>query len=482
MNFFKSLKSRLLGSVKEDLNSALSGGRLDFNSKIEDALKDLISLKTGIRLSNVPSIISEQASQNAENRRAIEKNLGDSAMTVGVSTTDPKGRDVLRFPTDNNRFVDNWIIFRTIPKNIKLMPHAEGDTPIDQQSFLGDRGVSQADSKFATKDYTIALYFPNNVKDTVSVSYEAVDIGLNDVMFNTLMNEGIFEAAGDIAPAVDEAFAKAARGLDSTRSFQTGVVAPKPKFNTFSGVEFRDHSYTFQLNPYNVQDAKEITRIIHVFKMMMLPMPLADNKRLQAMPAEFSINFKGPILGNIEHPQNCFLKSCDVDYSGGKDMSFIEDNLGYKQEERGFQNEKIPKHYPNGITLSLVFQEILNLDRLRYHNRVSAAAKGNSQNVDDEIRNFETELEGGIKNLTVEETNEYNKITTGSFFKQETYGSMAEAQEVLTRLNLAGEYEVRMQTSPGRSHDQNLTQLDIDMYKEAGYNVTPKYRIFKKGD
>ena len=39
MNFFKSLKSRLLGSVKEDLNSALSGGRLDFNSKIEDALK-----------------------------------------------------------------------------------------------------------------------------------------------------------------------------------------------------------------------------------------------------------------------------------------------------------------------------------------------------------------------------------------------------------------------------------------------------------
>ena len=50
MNFFKSLKSRLLGSVKEDLNSALSGGRLDFNSKIEDALKDLISLKTGITM------------------------------------------------------------------------------------------------------------------------------------------------------------------------------------------------------------------------------------------------------------------------------------------------------------------------------------------------------------------------------------------------------------------------------------------------
>ena len=32
----------------------------------------------------------------------------------------------------------------------------------------------------------------------------------------------------------------------------------------------------------------------------------------------------GPILGHIEHPQNCFLSTVDVDYSGGKDMSFIE--------------------------------------------------------------------------------------------------------------------------------------------------------------
>merc|ERR1712185_751195 len=149
---------------------------------------------------------------------------------------------------------------------------------------------------------------------------------------------------------------------------------------------------------------------------MMLPMPLADNKRLQAMPAEFSIDFKGPILGNIEHPQNCFLKSCDVDYSGGKDMSFIEEGLGSKDDGT------IPKHYPNGITLSLVFQEILNLDRLRYMDRVAASALGNSQNVEDEIENFERELSSDTENLTKEETNEYNTITTGSFHKQATYG------------------------------------------------------------
>ena len=42
------------------------------------------------------------------------------------------------------------------------------------------------------------------------------------------------------------------------------------------------------------------------------------------MPAEWMIDFEVSILGHIEHPQNCFLKSCEVDYSGGKDMSFIE--------------------------------------------------------------------------------------------------------------------------------------------------------------
>ena len=208
MNFFKSLKSRLLGSVKEDLNSALSGGRLDFNSKIEDALKDLISLKTGIRLSNIPDVISEQASQNAENRREVEKHLNDKGLSP--ATGKPSTRDVLRFPTDNNRFVDNWIIFRTKPKSINDIPHNEGDDLTSQQSYLkkhGITGVKIEDDK-GSKEYTVALYFPNNVKDTVSVNYEATDIGINDIMMNNLMNGEVGEAFGDIVPAVKELAAK----------------------------------------------------------------------------------------------------------------------------------------------------------------------------------------------------------------------------------------------------------------------------------
>ena len=111
MNFFKSLKSKLLGSVKEDLNSALGGQRASFNSKISGALDDLIAMKTGIQLSNIPSKITEEALLMAEGRAAAEKAIGQSNAQIRASVK-PSERSILRFPTDDNRFVDNWIIFR----------------------------------------------------------------------------------------------------------------------------------------------------------------------------------------------------------------------------------------------------------------------------------------------------------------------------------------------------------------------------------
>ena len=492
MNFFKKLKSRLLGSVKEDLNSALGGARNDFNAKIESAVMDLIALKTGIRVSNIPEKISELALQNATNRQTIEKFLDQNQLSPADG--DPTKRHILRFPTDNNRFVDNWIIFRTKKKNVKLTPFSEGDTLTGQQTFLKKNGITAGDLteindiKSSMDDYTIALYFPNNVKDAVTVEYEAKDIGISDIMFGNMMAGEFGEMADDVVPAVQELFAKAARGLDSTRSFQTGVVVNTPKFNTFQGVGFRDHTYTFNLNPYNLKDAEEITAIIHTFKMMMLPMPLAKNRRMQMMPSEFSIDFRGPILGSIEHPQNCFLKSCEVDYSGGKDMSFIEDNANPNQgialpPDVAGPEIPIPRHYPNGVTMTLTFQEILNLDRRRYTKRVSAYAMGESQDVDSEMADFEKELNADLNALSTQggqNAIEYNEITQGGFYDQKTYSSREQAEEVLTRLNLAGEYEVRMQTSPGRS-DQDFTDADIQRYRDKGYNVVPKYRIFKKG-
>ena len=138
--------------------------------------------------------------------------------------------------------------------------------------------------------------------------------------------------------------------------------------------------------------------------MMMLPMSSHENPRNMIMPAEWTIDFMGPILGHIEHPQNCFLKSCDVDYSGGKDMSFIEsfnDNShGHDDgsiEQRLGHNSSTMQHYPNGVTLSLTFQEILNLDRLRYVQRVSPYAMGAKQDTLAELQGFEQVLSNAMR-------------------------------------------------------------------------------------
>lgn len=398
MNFFKSLKAKLLGSIKEDLNSALGGQRASFNSKISGALDDLIAMKTGIKLSNIPSKITEEALLNAEGRAKAEKAIGQSISQI-TSSVKPSDRKVMRFPTDNNRFVDNWIVFRTIPRQY------EGVGFIGDGANVNDYGLSESTDK-DRKGYhdgdecTIMLYFPNNVKDVINVDYEVKEVGLGDIFVNDVKNLDMPDGTGMIRENID----KLNESLISFQQLESGVVTANPKFNTFQGVSFRNHSYSFSLNPYNVTDAEAITQIIHWFKLMMLPMTTFRNRRQMLMPAEWSIDFRGPILGHIEHPQNCFLTACDVDYAGGKDMSFIESFPQSEEDGTGFSTNDYSamQHYPNGIVLNLSFQEILNIDRLRYVDRVSAYARGKAQDTKSEFDNFEKEVRAEVEKQSKE--------------------------------------------------------------------------------
>ena len=408
MKFFKNLKESILGSIKEDLNSALGGKQALFNSKIAGALDDLIAMKTGINISNIPSKITEEAALSSERRRKLVKNIDE--MQSSAMKNAPSNRTMLRFPTSNDRFVDNWIVFRTLPRPIDG-DHMRGKTFESD----GEHGITVDDDpqmvrgkkrhKFTAdqRECSIALYFPNNVKDTIQVDYETKEVGLGDATLNEIFSSG---GGFNIGDAISEGLTSMQQSMISMTALQKGVAAGNPKFLNYQGVGMREHQYTFTLNPYNENDAKEITAIIHWFKLMSLPMSSNKNPRIMILPAEWSINFMGPILGQIEHPQNCFLSTVDVDYSGGKDMSFIEAGNYMNAEERkaaakakqearigGFElddsvNESV-KHYPNGINLSLTFKEILNIDRLRYIGKVAATAKGANQDVLSELENFE---------------------------------------------------------------------------------------------
>jgi len=450
MSFFKSLKAKLLGSIKEDLNSALGSRRVSFNSKISGALDDLIAMKTGINISNVPEGITEEALLAAEARKAVEKL--DLHPEKGFGTCTPKEREQLRFPTSDHRYVDNWIIFRTVPRPLTDLGAGVAGVKTDNRDYgvaAGGIPASEQKGKYKdkfigmSKDYTIAMYFPTGVRDNVSVDYEAKEVGLSDIALDSLLNAEfgtLLDAAGG---AFGETFQKAKQAAVAFSAFESGVVVDNPKFNTFQGVGFRDHSYSFTLYPYNETDAEEITKIVHTFKMMMLPMSSSRNRRVQIMPAEWSINFQGPILGHIEHPQNCFLKSCDVDYSGGKDMSFIEGftkgTAAVEDNPETDANESVPataakiQHYPNGINVNLVFQEILNLDRLRYVQRVAASAMGASQDVREELNQFEKQVNG-------ETTDDISK--TDELYER-TFLSEQEAREfMVNNIPSHGDFEV----------------------------------------
>ena len=481
MNFFKSLKAKLLGSIKEDLNSALNSRRVDFNSKISGALDDLIAMKTGINISNIPQSISEEALLSSEDRKKAEANITSRAEEMGRVT--PKQKDIYRFPKSDMRFVDNWIIFRTIPRPISDLGATYGgpDSAFNNSDYgvlkgnltdpKGELGFDKEKHKGMTKEYTIAMYFPTGVRDNISVEYEAKEVGLSDIALDNLMQGQFGELFSAGNAALGETFQKAKQAAVAFSAFESGLVVDNPKFNTFQGVGFRDHSYSFTLYPYDEDDAKEITKIVHAFKMMMLPMSSSKNRRVQIMPAEWSIDFDGPILGHIEHPQNCFLKSCDVDYSGGKDMSFIE---GYTQSAEAVPPEMDAEgnktkdgkaavaarvqHYPNGINLNLVFQEILNIDRLRYVQRVAASAMGAKQNVRTELDNFE-------KQVNAEVTSEL-----GAAAEELTFVNRQAAQDALSAKGLDGEYEVvRI--------DKNTKWDKLVNVSAAATNVIPFYAM-----
>jgi len=431
MSFFNKLKSNILGSVKEDLNSALGGKQQLFNSKISGAVDDLIAMKTGIQISNIPSNITEASTQAAEARklyaakRTIDSGM-DSRSHISTSPNDsmlpPENRTHLQFPTvgsgdHSNRYVDNWIIFSTNSRRIDaqhILGIEEGWTEATGADYARDTMVKAGFHKFEgetlgdsakstmkangghmwNEQVDIALFFPNNVKDTISIDYETKEVGIGDTIINAIMGKGWhnelgnFEGVGTgsgaaVMSGLKEAWKNAENSMMSFRPIQEGNVANNPKFNLFNGVGLREHTYTFNLNPYNEADSQEITKIVKNFKMLSLPTSSAYNPRLKILPAEFAINFQGPILGHIEHPQNCYLSSVDVDYSGGKDMSFISVET-YTPEvkedkEAGTKGTKADgnvQHYPNGITLTLVFKEVLQLNRQRYNARVAANAMG----------------------------------------------------------------------------------------------------------
>ena len=126
----------------------------------------------------------------------------------------------------------------------------KGQDGFDQET-AGEGNQSYA----MTNEYTVALYFPNNVKDAINVEYDQKELGLSDILMDDFLGREWGSLFGSLDDALFESFAKAKQAMVSYAAYDAGVVMDNPKFNTYQGVSFRDHSYTFNLNPYNKADA-----------------------------------------------------------------------------------------------------------------------------------------------------------------------------------------------------------------------------------
>lgn len=359
---FKGLKSQLIGSVKADLNSALEGQRNLFNANISNALDDLFAAKFGVNISNVPSSIDSHAEimkqQNSVNRK----------LQLGANSTSetPEKKVRLQFPTDQNQsFINNFLIIKTMKQMGKKVADRRG--------------------------YEIALPLPK-IQDDISVSYKTEEIGLGQAATGSIMdidywaNEGgtgFWETMGNVvSTGAGEVGRNVMEQLAPLTPIAEGEVQNPVKFQLFEGTGFRTHSYSFDLHPYNQADSEAIAEIVYILKLCSLPTVDDVNPRRFHIPYTFELDYFGPISGQLEKPLPAGLTKVSVDYSGGSDMSFIgSPNMVNQGDEENPDMVFDGGIYPNGITLSLEFSELITMDSERYKKFVSIHRTDNIDNL-----------------------------------------------------------------------------------------------------
>jgi len=184
---------------------------------------------------------------------------------------------------------------------------------------------------------SISLYMPPSVTASYKVGYADEKIGALAMMGKDAYNS---VAGGDglktaLTKIVDSAASTGAEGLKMVGlglvdaaapgakalvQLETGkVVTPKMEL-MFENVGRRNFSFTFNFIPKSAQEAKTIERIIHTFKLNMMPEFVAGSQREMKIPNTFDIEYMHQGVENkfINKISTCFLAGVDVTYGGDR--------------------------------------------------------------------------------------------------------------------------------------------------------------------
>ena len=218
--------------------------------------------------------------------------------------------------------------------------------PVESFSGISDqrplRGEYKARSLVAQKPKrrtgaVISLYMPPSVTASYKVGYADEKIGALAMMgkdaYNSVAGGDGFETA--LTKIADSAASTGAEGLKMVGlglvdaaapgakalvQLETGkVVTPKMEL-MFENVGRRNFSFTFNFIPKSAEEAKTIERIIHTFKLNMMPEFVVGSQREMKIPNTFDIEYMNQGVENkfINKISTCFLTGVDVTYGGDR--------------------------------------------------------------------------------------------------------------------------------------------------------------------
>ena len=220
-------------------------------------------------------------------------------------------------------------------------------------SYGGGGGTSTLSVKRApTKRIasSIALYMPAQVSLQQASKYGEVEIGAATAAaiaaYKGFQEKSDFSAAamnsigafGDVAKesgaeALRTALDTAAPGAKASMQISSGKVTNNRMEMVFEGISRRSFSFSFKMMPKSEQEAKNVDRIVNMFRFYMAPsfdpVNSADTSRTFIVPATFDIEYyySGGANRFLNRIATSVLESCNVTY-GGERVQFFRPTSG----------------------------------------------------------------------------------------------------------------------------------------------------------
>lgn len=313
---FKSLKGSL-----SDLSSAL--GVVDTNTLGEQAEQ--------LR-SSLDSRRTELQKQNTDIKTATKKSR------QGELT----GLNELTFPKNRDAEIDNWIVFRILPR----------------KGVVSELGTTE-----------IRLYVPDGLKSSTAVAYGKEDFGVLKREINSLLQGGDLDAGAILSKAKSTVIRKLMGGKINDLA-EGRAVNPMDEV-LLDGVDFREFTFNYDFNPTSKDEAIEVGKIINTFRRATLPntAPFHINSKTQKVttaedkdginmhfynyPNKFQVSFEGPIQHHVDGFLTMVCKNVEIDHDGGQKLSTF-----YTGQ-------------PVRTTMTLTMQEVIILTQQNY-DKISA--------------------------------------------------------------------------------------------------------------